>query len=268
MSDSGPAGGRAAILSIGREILRGRTLDTNSHFLAGRLTSLGAEVVRIATADDDPASIAREFDSARALSPRIVVSTGGLGPTFDDLTLEGLARAFALPLRIDPAALEWVRESYRDLAARGLATSPDLTPEREKMARLPLGARPIRNPAGTAPAVALEAGSTAVLCLPGVPDEMRAVWVQEVAGEVARLLPGGAGPGAEDVPLATRDESGLAPVLRRLMQEFPGVYAKSRVSGSGETVQIVVTLTSPSGMAGRLGDVARRLREMAGAAGL
>src|SRR5262245_14166835 len=85
----------------------------------------------------------------------------------------GPSRALDRPLRLHPTALEWVAASYRDLAARGLAGSADLTPEREKMARLPEGARPVRNRVGAAPAVAIETGGAVLLCLPGVPDEMR-----------------------------------------------------------------------------------------------
>ncbi len=258
----------AAVLSIGREILRGRTLDTNAHFLAGRLTSLGAEVLRIAACDDDPDAIAREFAAALARGPRIVATTGGLGPTFDDRTLEGLSRALDRPLRLEPTALEWVRESYRDLAARGLVGSADLTPEREKMARLPEGARPVRNRIGAAPGVAIEAGGAILFCLPGVPDEMGVVWREEVEPEIARLLPRGLAPDHRDVELAIRDESGLAPILKDLLDAFPGVYAKSRVAGAKDSIRIVVSLSAEGGSGVALEEVEARLREEIRDAGL
>lgn len=264
----------AAILCVGRELLRGRTRDGNAHYLAGRLTSVGVPVERISVADDRVEAIAREILSALSLPVRFLVTTGGLGPTFDDLTLEGLARAVGARSRIDAAALEAVRAAYRDLRARGLVASAGLTPEREKMARFPAGARPHRNRAGAAPAVALEARGATIYCLPGVPEEMKVVWREEIEPAiVASLGSSGAAPLGEiarEVELRSRDESSLAPLLRELASEFPAVYPKSRVSGSKEKIRIVVTLaTSESPDATRLlREAARRLRALAASRGL
>src|SRR5512146_2348268 len=95
---------RTVILAIGREILRGRVQDTNSWTLARRLTGLGHEVVRIASCDDDLADIVREIRRAADDGATLVVTTGGLGPTDDDLTLQALAEATGCPLALDPGA--------------------------------------------------------------------------------------------------------------------------------------------------------------------
>jgi molybdenum cofactor synthesis domain-containing protein len=261
----------AAIVSVGRELLRGRTLDTNAHFLAQRLTALGFEVRRLVTADDAPDSVSEALRFALAGEPRIVVTTGGLGPTFDDRTFEGIALAAGVATRTDERALALVTEAYHEFAARGLVASAAITPERAKMAALPEGARPIPNPEGAAPAVEMRIGKTAVFALPGVPDEMRAVWEREVEPAIARL-PGlqRAGEATADVTLETKDESSLAPILEELRREYPAIYPKSRVSGAGEGVRIVVTFSTSAGPGASdlLEAASRRLRERVAERGL
>src|SRR5437867_8323823 len=78
------------IVAVGRELLTGRTVDTNSAWIAARLTELGAEVARIVAVDDDPAAIAGEIAAARQRGAALVITTGGLGPTLDDRTLAGV----------------------------------------------------------------------------------------------------------------------------------------------------------------------------------
>src|SRR5438034_5748002 len=82
------------IVAVGRELLTGRTVDTNSAWIAARLTDLGAAVTRVVAVDDDPAAIAREIAGARERGTGLVITTGGLGPTLDDRTLAGVAAAF------------------------------------------------------------------------------------------------------------------------------------------------------------------------------
>ena len=98
------------ILAIGREILRGRVQDTNSWTLARRLTGLGHEVVRIAACDDDLVAIVREVRRAAEDGATLVVTTGGLGPTDDDRTLQALADATDCPLALHPEARDLVAD--------------------------------------------------------------------------------------------------------------------------------------------------------------
>src|SRR5439155_1112684 len=101
----------------GRELLTGRTVDTNSAWIAARLTDLGAFVARIVAVDDDPAAIAREIAGARERGVALVITTGGLGPTLDDRTLAGVAAALERRLVEHPAALAFVARRYAELAA-------------------------------------------------------------------------------------------------------------------------------------------------------
>ena len=98
-----------------------------------------------------------------------IVTTGGLGPTQDDLTTTAVCEALGLGLEVEPTALRWVKEKYAALALQGYVDSPDMTPARVKMA-------PLTNPVGVAPGVLARRGSSVLVILPGVPAELPAVF--------------------------------------------------------------------------------------------
>ena len=216
---------RAEIIAVGHELLVGRTADTNSRWLALRLTASGWTVARITVVDDRHDDIAEALGAAVAAGSGLVVLTGGLGPTGDDLTLAAVAGAAGVPLREDAQALAWVEAFYARLAREGTVGRADLTPARRKMARLPAGAEPLANPDGAAPGVLLSVGATLVCCLPGVPSEMTGIFEGSLAARIA-----GAGPGAASslvVDTGLGDESELSPLLDRLRHEFPSLWVKS-----------------------------------------
>ncbi len=214
------------IVAVGRELLTGRTVDTNSAWIAARLTDLGAFVARIVEVDDEPAAIAREITTARERGAALVVTTGGLGPTSDDRTLAGVAAAFGRRLVEHAAALDFVARRYRELAAAGSVADGALTPPRRKMACLPEGAEPIDNAVGTAPGVFIVDGAQALLALPGVPGEMPAVFdaalprLRERLGALAHVA-------EREVASGSGDESVITLALERVMDAVPGVYLKS-----------------------------------------
>src|SRR2546429_4265517 len=131
------SGTRTEIVAVGRELLTGRTVDTNSAWIAARLTDLGAFVARIVTVDDDPAAIAREIAGARERGVALVITTGGLGPTLDDRTPAGVAAALERGPLEHPGPLAFVGRRYAQLAAANALADPALTPPRRKMACLP-----------------------------------------------------------------------------------------------------------------------------------
>lgn len=167
-----------ALVSIGTEITRGELVDTNSQWLADRLTELGHHVVEMATVDDDPLRIGAVVQQ---LSVRhdAIIATGGLGPTTDDLTAAAVARLLGLPLVRDEAAL---REVEQRLAVRGRV----LTPSGAKQADLPAGSEVLSNRIGTAPGFAVTVGSARAFFLPGVPVEMSTMFDEEVAPRLPR----------------------------------------------------------------------------------
>ncbi len=166
---------QAEIIANGDEITSGRILDTNGQWLSQRLEDLGIRVLYHTAVGDDLEAMVAVFRLAVQRADVIVV-TGGLGPTADDLTREALARAAQRQLLLDPVALEHVRSIF----ARRKRPMPA---QNELQGYMPEGSRIIHNPNGTAPGIALDVPRDArpdcrFYCLPGVPAEMKEMWPQ------------------------------------------------------------------------------------------
>jgi nicotinamide-nucleotide amidase len=180
----------AEVISIGDELTSGQRLDTNSQWLSQRLGEIGVGVLYHSTVGDDlPANI-RVFREAIERAD-LIVATGGLGPTADDLTRQALADAVGLPVVQDEAALEHIRELF----ARRKREMP---PANIVQAQFPQGSRVVPNPNGSAPGIDLtveragQAGSLSnarIFCLPGVPAEMREMWTATVGPAIAAMQP-------------------------------------------------------------------------------
>ena len=207
-----------AIVTVGDELLAGRTTNTNATWLCERLADRGVRVERVTTVPDRVGDIARVVNEYRAEYDAVIV-TGGVGPTHDDVTMDGVAAALGRDLEEDPEVLEWLVESGY---ARG-----DLT---EGTADLPAGARPLHNDVGVAPGAALEG----VYVLPGVPAEMKGMFEtieSEFNGE----------PRFREVVVADEPESALLDRLERLRTEFsvsvgsyPGNSVRISIEGDDE----------------------------------
>ena len=235
------------ILTIGNEILLGLVADTNSNYLCRVVRGMGGKVRRIAVVADEIEEIVRELKASWARGAQVVFTSGGLGPTDDDLTLEAVAKAAGKRLALEPAAARFVENKYSDLAARGHVNSGEMTESRLKMARMAEGSRPIQNPVGAAPASVLEIESRRIVSLPGVPAELEAI----VEGPLQNVLAEVFGQGSyreREVLVDCGDESQLAPALRRIAEAHPDVYVKSRASHFGPDVKFRVLLatTDPS----------------------
>lgn len=168
---------KAAVLSIGTELTRGELVNSNAAWLGERLTVLGFDVVEHRTVDDDQARIVA---AVRELSERVrvVVGTGGLGPTGDDLTTAAVAAVLGVGVRRDEPTLERIRHKW---AALGV----DMPSSNEKQADFPEGADILPNPVGTAPGFAVTLGEARLLLLPGVPSEMRHLFEESAVPRVA-----------------------------------------------------------------------------------
>ncbi len=229
------------IIAVGNELLQGDVLDSNTHWLIQQVTGLGGRVTRAVMVRDEPQAIVRELHDARERGADLILLGGGLGPTDDDLTLEAVAHAAGVPLELDGRALAMVQRTYDDLAERGLFDAA-MTPARAKMAHLPRGATPLDNPAGAAPGVLLPWGQATIVCLPGVPGEMRAIWETSLPPVLGALF--GESTFREiRVTADCGDESVLAPVLRAVTARHPQVYIKSRAKRLGVDLTFVITLS-------------------------
>ena len=163
----------AEIVAIGSELLLGQIVDTNSAWMADRLTGLGVDLFYKTVVGDNPGRMEEVIGRALDRSD-IVITGGGLGPTRDDLTREVIARVTGRPLVRDPDLVQEIHTRFR---SRGLI----LTANNERQADIPQGAVPIHNPNGTAPAFLVEDPRGVVIALPGVPHELKWLFDHEVS---------------------------------------------------------------------------------------
>ncbi len=170
---------RAETISVGTEILLGEILDTNSQYIASRLPALGIDLYFMSTAGDNLDRLSETLERALRRSD-LVVMTGGLGPTEDDLTREAIAGVLGEELRLDPDAEARLRAFF---AGRGVSF-----PERNlKQAMVIPSAQAIPNPRGTAPGWWVEKDGRIIVAMPGPPHEMSRMWESEVEPRLSRL---------------------------------------------------------------------------------
>ena len=227
------------IICVGNELLIGKTLNTNAQWMAKRATSLGIMIKRITAVGDEVDEIANVINEALKRKPQFILTTGGLGPTFDDKTLEGIAKALNCKLEIHEKALKMVKEKYESYFKEGRIEKVELTPPRVKMAKLPEGGELLPNPVGTAPGVLMNVEGTLLIALPGVPSEMEAIFEESVAP----LLKKYAGEFAFFETSLYADgimESTLAPLIDQTMHDNPYVYIKSHPKGEEKKPHIEI----------------------------
>ena len=199
----------AALLVIGDEILSGRTKDRNIGAVAEHLTDIGIRLREVRVVPDDEAEIVAAVNALR-VGHTYLFTTGGIGPTHDDITADSIAKAFGVPIGIDPRAEKILRDYF---AARGV----DATPARLRMARIPSGASLIGNPVSAAPGFRI--GNVFVMA--GIPNIMQAM-LQSVTPDLetgARLL-------SVTLPV-DRPESEIAEIFAAHQQRFSDVMMGS-----------------------------------------
>ena len=154
----------AEIITIGTEILLGEIVDTNTSYIARALREIGLDLYRTSTVGDNTERIAQAVSESAARA-QVVITTGGLGPTVDDATREGIALAFGVPTEFRPELWEQIEERF---ACFGRIP----TENNRRQAYLPKGAKAIENPIGTAPGFIVDTEGSVVIALQGVPAEM------------------------------------------------------------------------------------------------
>jgi len=201
---------KAEIVATGTELLLGETLNTSAHYLTGKLSSLGIEVDYHTTVGDNSERLEQVLRQAIGRTD-IVVTTGGLGPTVDDLTKELVAKVLDLKLELDATSLEQLQKFF----ARRKAPMPL---NNEKQVYFPKDAKILPNPIGTAPGAIIEKNGKTVIILPGPPYEMRPMFDNYVWPELQRII----GPQAERMnervlKVFGMGESAIEEVLGELM---------------------------------------------------
>jgi molybdenum cofactor synthesis domain-containing protein len=236
------------IVTIGNEVLLGIVQDTNSNYLCRLVRGMGGRVRHVAIVRDEINAVAEEISASLGRRADLIFTCGGLGPTDDDLTLAGIAEATHCELEMSPAARDFIQRRFQELAKSGYVASATMTESRLKMARLPRRSLVIENPVGAAPAIALAAGNSRIVSLPGVPAELKSI----VEGPLQALLNEVFGRGSyreREMVVDCGDESVLAPALRRVAAAHPHVYVKSRASHFGRDVmfRILISASATSG---------------------
>jgi nicotinamide-nucleotide amidase len=221
------------LLSIGNELLSGTIANSNAQWISSKITQAGGLVKRITTVGDSISEISAAAKESIQRSPDWLIVSGGLGPTYDDKTLQGLSTALGQELALDPEALEMLRKSY----ARNPSTrNYELNDIRLKMARIPRGSVPIQNPVGSAPSIIIKNTNsdkkTRIVCLPGVPKEMKAIFSNTIMPQLKITI--GDYFFVESIfETIGISESMLAPTLSSLVDSYPvdAIYLKTHPRG-------------------------------------
>lgn len=226
----------AAVLSIGTELTRGELVNTNATWLGEELTELGFDVVEHATVDDDLERIVtliRRF----AETHKVVVATGGLGPTSDDLTTAAVAKAAGVSLLRDEGVVEEIRRKFQ--------TFGRVMPESNaKQGDFPENADVLPNPAGTAPGFAIDLGKARLFFVPGVPREMKHIFAESIRPAIAGL----AERRTHQIHIRTfgMTESGVAQALDGLEEAHSGLTLGYRAHFPEIEVKVHVRASSPA----------------------
>lgn len=233
----------AEIFIIGNEILNGEIQDTNTYWLCKEITGLGGQIVRGTVLRDDLDAVAGELRAALDRGTRVIFTSGGLGPTADDLTLAAVAKCVGKELQLNEMAKQLIKDSYDALFEKGILAEGGLTPAREKMAWLPEGTIPLYNTIGTAPCSLLHAEQSVIISLPGIPKELKGIFNSSLQPFLQETFRGGVS-AMHTITVCCNDESVLEPVLSRVVPAHPSVYIKCLATMPGETPELDITLTA------------------------
>jgi nicotinamide-nucleotide amidase len=251
---------KACIIAVGSELLTPFRVDTNSLFVTEQLNTIGYDVRMKAVIGDDAGELALVLEESLAWAD-LVVLTGGLGPTADDITRDGVAHVLQLPLDEDEAVVARIRERF---ARRGL-TMPEIN---RRQGMVPRGATLLENPNGTAPGLWLERGQTAIVLLPGPPREMKPMFESVVRDRLAprtRRNGGGTGLFRRVLKITGRTESDVdatvQPIYGRwLSQDVPITTTILAVMGQIE-LHLTASAASREAADRALGPAVRELEE-------
>jgi len=243
------------VVTIGTELLLGQILDTNAAELGRALAAAGVEVVRHSSVADRPDAIRAAVTDALARTG-FVITTGGLGPTRDDMTKREVAAVFGQPLKMDATVLRSLEDRFRRLGRPMPAVN-------RTQAEVPEGATVLPNPRGTAPGLWVEAQGRVVVMLPGVPSEMRGLLAEEV---LPRLAARGSGLVVRSRSVRTTGiaESALAERVGAIEDEIAPLTLAYLPSTDGVELRVTAWSLREDEADRRLAAAAAQLRERAG----
>ncbi|MBA7543859.1 putative competence-damage inducible protein [subsurface metagenome] len=227
---------KAEIISIGSEILRGQITDTNANFIAKKLVELGIDLEHISVVSDNPESLLSSLKLAFQRSD-LIITTGGLGPTEDDITYQTIARALNLKLIKYPEAEKNLKKFLKKI-------NRTISPGNLKQVYLPEGAKIINNQYGTAPAMILEKDNKIICSFPGVPHEMKNLIEEYLIPYLKEKFPPSMIKKSKTLKITGLGESSVNELIRDYMNKQTdftfGIYANP------EDIQVQVTTQAPT----------------------
>jgi len=227
---------KAEIISIGSEILRGQISDTNANFIAKKLVKLGIDLEYISAVSDNPESLLSTLKHALQRSG-LIITTGGLGPTEDDITYQTIARVLNLKLIKYPEAEENLKRILKKI-------NKAISPSNLKQVYLPEGAKIIINQYGTAPAMILEKDDKIICSFPGVPHEMKRLVEENLIPYLKEKFPPSMIKKSKTLKITGLGESSVNELLRYYMNKQTnfsfGIYANP------EDIQVQITTQAPT----------------------
>jgi nicotinamide-nucleotide amidase len=245
---------KAEIIAVGSELLTPDRVDTNSLYITARLNEAGFEVHRKTVIGDSEEGLAALVGEALSRSVLIVVS-GGLGPTEDDVTRQAVSRVLRRPLVIDSEAREEIRRRF---ASRGIAM-PEIN---TRQAQVLEGAEVLANPRGTAPGMWIEEGNARVLLLPGPPRELQAMFDATVAPRLSKLH-SGRRMARRIVNIVGLSESEVDSRVSPIYTGYPGIATTILASSAQITLNLTQWLM-PGEKPGELDELVQRISEALG----
>lgn len=227
---------KAEIISIGSEILRGQIVDTNANFIAQKLTELSIDLNYISAVGDNQKTLLSLLKKALSRSD-LIITTGGLGPTEDDITYQVIAKTLHLKLIKSPEAEKNLKRILHSIKIK-------LSPSNLKQAHLPEGAKVIINKYGTAPAMILEKDNKIISSFPGVPYEMKKLIEENLIPYLKEKFPPSVIKKSKTLKITGLGESSVNELIRNYINEQTnfsfGIYANP------EDIQIQITTQAPT----------------------
>ena len=225
------------LFSIGTELVLGQIQDTNAHWIAQQVLQLGGELRRVTMLRDNFDEMTEALDSAIQRDTALILTTGGLGPTPDDMTVEVIASLIGTKVIVSDETIAEYRKR------RKMSDDDPLNEALTKMATMPETAQALQNPAGWAPCISVDHQNSTIMMMPGPPREMKAIFETHIQPLIVERYRAEISTARVHVNMF---EAEVSPLMQKVMQQHPEVYLKAYVSlreEGGNTMPVDIVST-------------------------
>ncbi len=213
------------IINTGNELLIGKIQNSNVDWLIKKIYKIGARLIQYTVIPDELKVIKSTLISALSHNTDLILITGGLGATYDDMTLTAVAQVINRPLVLNPDAFEMVEKKFKYAKSLGWTQASNITEHWKKMATIPEGSIPIENPPGAAPGVQIDFQGKTIFCLPGPPNELQSIFRRNIAPLIRKTVK----IKSPDTHLYIKGiiEPTISGIIQDTFSKFKGVWIKS-----------------------------------------